>query len=254
MLILHRITPFVIAFVVALGIAAPFWLPLPAFISLAVSLVAAGALLSRLGKWEFATARFWFFVGSPFLLIFSCDALVLFLESDVLKATIGLVTALLVFFFCEHLFTYLHLPAAYRVRAIEHASLVMNIVTFFFAVTSLYGFRLFLSAPLWALATACFIVALFLFSSTLWTCKVERARLLPYALGGAVLSTEMFSVLSYLPSGFFTNAALLSILFYLYLGLSRAFVLGKWSSAVLRRYVAISALLVTVVVGTATWE
>ncbi len=254
MLVVHRVTPFFSALAVALGMAAPLWVPVHPVVSLGIALIIAFCLLSHLGGWKFQEPRFWFLMGSPFMLVCSSYTLALFLENDLLKMGLGAVTALLVFFFAEHLFTFLHLSAAYQMRAIEHVSLVVNVVSFFFASASLFGFRLFLSLPLLLLAPVCFLASLFLLASTLWICKVERHRLLPYAFGGALMSTEFFVAMSFLPSGFFTNAALLSIFFYLYLGLSRASVLQKLSPVVMRRYLAVSIFLVIVVVSTARWD
>jgi hypothetical protein len=117
----------------------------------------------------------------------------------------------------------------------------------------LYGFRLFLALPLWLLVPAAFALTGFLVASTLWVCKIERAKLLPYAFGGALILTELFLALTYLPTGFFTNGALLAVFFYAYLGISRAHVLQKLSPLVAKRYVGASLGLAVIILSTAKW-
>lgn len=253
MLVIHRLTPFLLAVLAALGIALPLWIPVVPLFFLAIAAAGVVALLWHLAGFRFREPERWFLVGIPAALVVSAYAVALFLESDASKLALATTVALLVFFFAEHLFAFLHLPAAYQLHALEHVSLVVNAVTMFFAATSLFGLRLFLSLPLWVLSAACFVVSLFLLAATFWVCKVGTNRLRPYALGGALMLTELFLAMSFLPTGFFTNAALLTIFFYLYLGISRAHVLSKLSRPVARRYASVSIFLTILILATARW-
>ena len=75
----------------------------------------------------------------------------------------------------------------------------------------------------------------------------------PYALATAVLITELFAAISFLPTGFYTNAAFLTLAVYVLLGLSRADALHKLSKEVLRRYLTLFLVLTTIIALTSQW-
>lgn len=253
MLILHRFTPITVGLVVAAGLFGIVAFPSLALALMPATFVLAFVLLGRLARWQVRDLHFWVLVGTPMLLIGSSLILLLFLESASAKAALAAITALLVFFFSEHLFTYVHLPATYHLNAIEHLSLVMNLVSLFFLSCSLYGFRLFLQFPLVGLIAIFFLAVLFILASTFWVCKLEKEQLIPYAFGGAAIATELFLAISYLPSGYAPNASLLTIAVYVYLGVTRAHMLRKLSPVVLRRYVGGACVLAAGIIFTAHW-
>ncbi len=253
MLILHRFTPFTIALAAAAGFFSILVFPSFALLLMPLTIVAAFLLLARLARWQMRDVHVWVLIGTPLLLLVSAMSMLLFLESDLTKIVLAVSTTLLMFFFSEHLFTYLHLPATYQLNAIEHVSLVMNLVSLFFLSGALFGFRLFLQFPLYGLISVFFLAVLFILSSTLWVCKIEADRLMPYALGGSLIATELFLALAYLPSGYAPNAALLTLSVYLYLGITRAHFLQKLSPLVVRRYAMVAVALAAGVVVTSHW-
>lgn len=253
MLILHRITPLLIGVTIGLGVAALLAVSMNPLPIIGATLAITFLLLARLNKWQVTKAPFWMLIGIPFLLTASSFTFMLFLESQSETVALGLLTALLVFFFCEHLFTYVHLPAAYQTYAIEYLALMLNIVSVFVLASSAYAFRLFLHTPLYILLSGFFIVALFVFVSTLWVSKIEKEQVRAFSVCGAVILTELFAVMSFLPTGFLTNAAILTVFLYTFLGISRAHVAKKLSRRVLVRYLATTSVLIAVVFGTAQW-
>lgn len=253
MLILHRITPLAIGVTIGLGVAALLAVSVNPWAIIGATLVMTFLLLGRLVNWQVTKVSFWMLVGIPFLLTASSFTFMLFLESRPQTVILGLVTALLVFFFCEHLFTYVHVPAAYQTYAIEYLALTLNVVTVFVLASSAYAFRLFLQTPLPALVSCFFAAVLFVFVSTLWVSKIEKERVRAFSVCGAVILTEIFAVMAFLPTGFLTNAAVLTVFLYTFLGVSRAQVAKKLSRGVLMRYLVTASVLVAVILGTAKW-
>ncbi len=260
MILLQRIVPFFTGLAAAAGfgllmLSSPGLPPLihPA-IPVSASVLAVGLLIGRLSGWQVRSFQFWNLVGVPLTFIASGFGLFLFLEQPVERLTLGIVVSLFVFFFAEHVFTYMYLPAAYPAYAIEHLSLVLNVLSIFFAGAAGFGTRLFLQAPLYVLAPGFFLLALFIVYGTLWVSKVESRAAFPYAFAGALLMTELFSVVSFLPTGLYTDAAVLTLCLYLFLGVTRAHFLDKLSRTVVRRYLFTGAALVAAVFGTAQWK
>ena len=255
MIIIHRVTPFFIGLASALGFATVLvfrWNPLAV---MAVTIVAVGLLFARLVGFLPKTFQFWMLVGTPVLFLVSSFGLLLFLENATAAVSLAVFVSLFAFFFAEHVFSYVHLPAQYETYAIEHLSLVLNVASVFFVSVVAFGTRIFLTAyaPLWLLSALFFAVSLFVIFGTLWASKVDLAKARLYALCGALLVTEIFLTVTYLPTGFYTNAALIALTAYLFLGLTRARFVESLSKSTARRYAITGAILLLVILGSARW-
>jgi len=253
MLVFLRTFPILIGLTIALGAMALFWFPAALFWVIGISLLVLFFLLSRLVDWKFKKLDTWALIGIPFLLAVSSFSLLLFVEGQNMKIIIISLATFLVWLFAENLFTYLHLPKAYQVNALEYLAMVVNVLSVYFFTTALFAVRLFLSLPLW-LVVPVFVVLIFVaIATTLWACKISKERLLPYALGGTGLATELFVVFTLLPSGFFPNATLLTLFFYLFLGIVRAQLLNKLNKAVIKRYFLAVVLITILTIWTSRW-
>jgi len=255
MILIHRVTPFLIGLTSALGFATIFvhrWNPLALMF---VTVLAVAALFARLVGFFPKTFQFWMLLGTPVLFLVSSFGLLLFMENFTAQIALAAVVSAFLLFFAEHVFSYVHLPANYETYAIEHLSLVLNVASVFFVSVVAFGTRVFLTAyaPLWMLSVLFFVVSLFVIFGTLWASKVdpEKARL--YAVCGALLVTEIFLTVTYLPTGFYTNAALIALTAYLFLGLTRARFVESLSRSTVRRYVMTGVVLLVTILGTARW-
>jgi len=253
MIILHKISTFLAGIIVAVGFALMIYFP---FLSLGVIpavLLLLFVLLARLNDWQIQTYRFWNFVGTPIIFAFSGLVLFLFFEGSTEKALMGLVAAFGVFLFTEHQFAYLHTPPLYKPYSLENLSLVLNVLTVFWLAAASYGLMIFLHVPLVLTGLAFFILNIFVVYNMLWISKVEHSRALAYALGGAVILTEMYLAVAYLPISFYVSATVISVFFYVYQGLCRAHLLDKLTKSIMLRYVTLGSGIVLLVLSTAKW-
>ncbi len=253
MILIHRLTPFLLVLLVALGFASILYSWLPVILTPVITVVLFSLLLGRLLSWDIHSFQFWHFLGTPVLYLLSAFFALLFFEERGLIWALGGVSVFLIFLFSEFVFEFVHLPTKYQPNSLEYVSLILNILTIFFASTVGFGLRLLLNTPLVLLGIIFFALSLFLIYSTLWVSKVEFVRAKPYAIAGSILTTELFLALSYLPSGFYSNAAIITILFYAFLGLTRGQATHKLSKTVLRRYLLISLVLLIMIVATSKW-
>jgi len=252
-ILLHRLTPFVIAASVfggftALTLAPLAWLPYAIACFVLVPL-----LLGRLLLWEFRRPAFWVFLGTPSLLLISSVIFFLFLESDPAKWFLASIVTLAVGFYAENLFTFYHMPNAYQAYALEYLSLVLYVASGFFFTSGAYASQLFLLLPMWIPAIAVLIAVFLATIAVFWVSKVGFETGLVYAIAGAVVMAELYIALSTLPTSFVTNAATFSVFLYLFLVLSRAQVLDTLHRKMAIRYIATAATLLAVILGTATW-
>ncbi|MCR4312055.1 MAG: hypothetical protein NUV56_02100 [Candidatus Uhrbacteria bacterium] len=253
MILLHRLTPFVIAGSVFGGFAALTLAPLARLPYAVVCFVLVPILLGRLLLWEFRRPAFWVFMGTPCLLLLSSIIFFLFLESESAKWFLTSIVTLAVGLYAENLFTFYHMPSGYQAYALEYLSLVLYVGSGFFFTSGAYASQLFLLLPMWIPAIAVLVAVFLATIAVFWVSKVGFETGLIYAIAGALVMAELYVALSTLPTSFVTNAATFSVFLYLFLLLSRAQVLDSFNRKIALRYIISAALLLGVILGTATW-
>lgn len=254
-ILLHRITAILIGLT---ALAMSILLIHPA-VSLPIAwvVVFVGAILlmlARMLNFEFRSITFWIFLGTPLFFIVSGLFFFLFLESwpPMILLFGGLTLGL--WLYAENLFTFYHLPSSYQAYALEYLSFILFLLGMFYYASGAYAAQLFLLLPLWVPALAMFWFTLFAIAGVLWVSKIPPQIGAKFAWIGSILLVQVFLALSFLPISFFVSAALFTLAFYLYLGLSRIHLLDKLSDTVLRRYLAIGAALSLTLLLTATWS
>ena len=196
---------------------------------------------------------FWHFLFTPLLLFISCGLFFLFLENFQAMVVLGGVLGVLELIYGEHLFYYFHQPSEYRVYTIERVSLILSVVTTFLLSSALFGLLILVHVPLWMLAPAFFLFATFMVYSTLWVSKVDSDRSSSYSLVGGLLLTQIFIALSFLPVAHTTNAALLAVFLYFFLGMSRADFMKRLTRRVFLRYLFFTVIVLTIILVTTKW-
>lgn len=232
-------------------IATPVSMPL----AVVLWFVAVPLLLGRLLLWEVRRPAFWVFLLMPMFLVAAAFLFMLFLETLQAKSVLVLVVTLAVALYSENLFTFYHLPSSYQAYSLEYLTLVMAVLGAFFYASGANAANAFLSyyVPLWIPGILTFFVVLSLTLAMFWVSKVGFETGRRYAVAGAVVLTELYIVMAFLPTSFLTTAAAFSAMLYCYLGLMRAHVLERLSKTVVRRYAVISLLMLAVIFGTAQW-
>ncbi|MFH1631705.1 MAG: hypothetical protein ABIA47_01610 [bacterium] len=253
MILLHRISTFALAAIIAAGFGVLIYYPDFFFHIIIIWAVVIFFLLARLLQWDFKNFSFWVFFGTPTFFLASSIFFFLFLEQEYAKFVLALIVTAGFWLYVESLFTFYHLPAAYQAYSLEYLSLVMYILSGFFFTSAAYGAQLFLQLPVWIPAIAVFLVSIFATVSVFWASKIGSRVGIRFALVVSIIISELYIALAMLPTSFLTNAAVFAIAMYLLLGLSRAHVLDKLSKRVLKHYLLIGIILLLMVFGTARW-
>jgi hypothetical protein len=252
-ILLHRLTPFVISLLAALGFGLLILDPLELSLPAVVCFVLIPCLFGRLLLWEFRRPAFWVFLGTPTLLLLSALMFFLIIESNVGAWTMAITITLGLGLYAENLFTFYHLPSAYQAYSLEFLSLMCYMISAFFFTGSTYMAQLFLELPLWIPAIATFLIVLLATVAVFWVSKIGFETGIIFAVTGAILMTELYIALSMLPTSFVTHAAAFTVIWYVYLGVARAHVLEKLTPGIIRRYVVVGCMLLALIFGTATW-
>ncbi len=255
MILLHRLTPFALALALGAGFALLILRPSALWVAVALLGIVAPLLLARLLLFDVRRPAFWVFLGVPCFCIAAAVFFFLFLESSTAKWLLAGTVVVVNGLYAENLFAFYHLPSSYQAYSLEYLSLVIAVIASFFFASGGYAANMFLQefAPIWMSAVVVFFATLFLTVAMFWVSKVGFETGRRYAFAGAVLMTELYVVLSFLPTSFITDAAVFALLFYCYLGFMRAHVLERLSRKVILRYAWSGCTLLLVVLGTAQW-
>ncbi|MDA1038272.1 MAG: hypothetical protein O2877_01120, partial [bacterium] len=251
MLVFNRLISWVLAILTVGSFVLVMKFPTAAIGIIGVFLLLTAFFYTQLIELNKKTYDFWNFLLTPFLLMVSGSAFYLFLENTMDKYVLIGGLAFLSFIYAEHLFYFFHLPSRYRVYTLERLSIVFYVVTTFLLSSVLFGLLLLVNIPLWVVAPIFFLLSVFLTYSTLWVSKIDRERAFPYAIAGALLLTELFVAISFLPTGHMTSSALITVFLYVFLGFTRAHLLGRLTRTVLLRYLVFTAVVLLVILATA---
>ncbi len=253
MILLHRITPFVIATVFATGMLFVSYHPMSAVWILTIVTVLALSLFFRLAGARFREKEFWGLVAIPTLHILATVLLFMLADDTAIRFLVILLGAGVAYFYAENLFTYLHLPGAYQAYSLQNSGGIMAVVTLFFLAAGGHALYSFARIPLYLFAISFAVLCFTLTLSALWISKVPLQRAAVYALAAAVIFAELLVVITYLPTMYITDGALVAVLYYMYLGLSRANLSSKLSKTVVRRYITVGTLMILAILLTAQW-
>ncbi len=253
MILIRRTIPFFLGALCALLLyATTVWTGAVAFLTIVTAGV-AGALVGGLSGYGKDLEGWWHVALTPVVFVVSCATFLLFMEPLWVAIALPMIAGAFLFFFGEHLFRFIHTPSLYQPYALEHTSLVLHIASIYFLSTTFFGLQTFLQTPVWLLALFFFLVATALTYETLWVSKIRDASALKVALILGLVFTEFFVSFSLLPTSFFVNAAVTSVLFYTIIGMMRASLLQKLSRGVLRRYLLVGCVLSLLLLLTAQW-
>ena len=253
MILFYRLSSFAVVLILALGFGSLFLGWNHPYVAVALSVGFTALVLARLLGWHVSTFQFWHLLGTPVLFLFSSFGPFFLLEHVWAKTVLAAIVVLFLFLFVEHVFSFTHLPMNYQPFTLEYLSQLLHILSVFFLAVLGFGLGLFLQTPLWFLSILFFFILFFIVYGTLWAGKIDPERARPYAFAGALLTTELFASLSFLPVGFYSNAAFLALGVYIFLGLSRAHALHKFSKEVLKRYLILFFFLSVMIAVTSQW-
>ncbi|MBI2472955.1 hypothetical protein HYV70_00155 [Candidatus Uhrbacteria bacterium] len=253
MILFYRLSSFVATFIAAFGFLALFLGWNHPYVAVFLSTFFIAIVLARLLGWHVRTFQFWHLLGTPTLFFISSFGPFFLLEHLLAKVVLAVLVIFFLFLFVEHVFSFTYLPMNYQPFTLEYLSQLLHILSVFFLSTLGFGLSLFLHTPLWFISLIFFFILFFIVYGTLWAGKVDPERARPYAFAGALLTTELFASLSFLPTGFYSNATFLALGVYVFLGLSRAHALHKLSREVLKRYLVLFFFLTVIIVVTSQW-
>jgi hypothetical protein len=208
--------------------------------------------------WEFAkrklNKRFFNFLIAPLIFFLSSFSFLLFVENALVYRIAAIGSAFLLFLFLDQVLNYFYFSFKYQPYTLESFSFYTNIFAVFFLSTSLFSALIFLHYNRFLIAAIGLLFIGLMAYQIFWVNKISWAKSHLFVFIIPLCLTELFLAISYLPTSFFVNAFLISILFYLMIGLSRQFLLETINRKNVIYYLSISAAAIVAILATAQWS
>lgn len=249
----HRLTSFLHLFLVALGFLLLIADLGPTLLVLALMILASLALFARLIGFEWRRFAFWVFLTIPMFFLLSASLYFLFIEEIWLMWAVAMIATVGTWLFSENLYAFYHAPKKYQPYSLEYLSLALGVLAIFFFSAAAYGSQLFLQLQVWMPALAIFLFGSALIVAIFWVSKIDHSLSIRYGIMGALILTELYVVLSFLPVSYLVSAVTLSAMLYSFIGIARAELLDKLTKPVLRRYILLGSVSLLAIFLTATW-
>jgi len=199
------------------------------------------------------TQTFWLLLISPFLLTLTGFFFLSILTSNPLKYLLGGVIAVIFYWFLRNVVQFAYEDQRYQPYAIENISTYANIVTVFFAASTLASLVFYLRISHFILLAASLVLFTLLILQMLWVHKIKIREHIGYLIILPIIFSQVLWATFWLPTNFFIAGMLLALSYYAATNLARHHLLGHLESFVVRRYLIIAIVGVLLTLTTAQW-
>jgi len=159
----------------------------------------------------------------PFIFISWLSAFVIFLYSDqpyVVWPIIILIPAIN-WVWLESLYLYWQRPEFYQPYSLQRIANYFYLLEIFLFITAVIGLQILMQVPIWMILILAVLVLFYIQYDYLLLHQLDKIESLIISLLGTILAGELYLVLNLLPTHFFMYGILISIFFYLWLGIGK---------------------------------
>lgn len=254
MILINRLIPFLCPLFVFISFEIIFKKPIFVYwLFTFLIIIVVTSVWKLIGKGLITITARWNFLITPLFLVLGGLLFVFFLENKIFKHLLVVFLVFLLGLFLETMFVYIYRHEKYQVNSLENISSYINLISSLFFYSSFFGLLIFLNIPFWLIALLTLIITFFLSHQTMWVNKIVSVRSWLYILVICLILCELAWVLSFLPISFYVRGAVLSVIYYLVIGISRFHLLGILDVKVIRRHLIISLIVLILILGTARW-
>lgn len=221
---------FFLAVILVLGHLQPSWLlklskvnrftlsQIVAIALISVIVLLASLILIGIGNPLASRLRF-----APFLLISWLSTLVIFLFSDqafVIWPLIIIITALN-WIWLESLYLFWQRSRYYQPYSLQRIANYAYLIELFLFITAVIGIQTLLQVPLWQMLLLIMAVSIGIQYDFFLLHKLDKKESLIIALIGSIMAGELYLVLNLLPTHFYMYGIVISLFFYIWLGICK---------------------------------
>lgn len=200
--------------------------------------------------------RFFNTMISPFLFVLGAVLFYIFLVPQVnwFKHLYIIFVSGLLLVFLYNLNELLFRPSIRRLFALENLSSHFNLLAVFLLFSSFYTFMFFPTLIFWLTEVLVIVVVILLMYHNFWSNKIVDPKRRFFILVTALVMAQTYLVLSFLPTGFYVNGIILTVLYYLMSEISRVYLLEKLTAKFVRTKLVISVVILVLIFLTTRWS
>ncbi len=252
-LFLKRISVFFCPLLTFLGLELLFYNIKLIYILLIVVSIVLIVFLKFLIDGKFISQEFWWLAILPLLLFYDTVSFLFLIGSDFIRHIVIVIFVLILMLYLENIFLYFHRPIKYKPFSLENLSAFLIILVFFLTAINLNAFYIFLSLPLWLISLILLTITCLLLCQAFWINKIKNNFKFVYLIIINIIILELFWALAFLPTNFYVNGIILTILFYFIWGIFKIKLVSKLEKKNIWRYLIISSILLILVIITSPW-
>lgn len=198
--------------------------------------------------------NFWHFLILPLLTTISAWLCLMFISNVVYFHLVSVGVGLLLYFLINQYYLYFYVPFKYQPYSLESLSLYVSIIAGLFFAIACFGSLILLQIPKYWLVLALVIFFALLTYQYFWINKYTWNKNWPFVLVIVLILVETFGAVSYLPTGYFVNSLMLSVVYYLTISLSKLSLSENLSRKKVLEFLIVSGLCLAFVLISARWE
>lgn len=224
------------------------WFILPVLAALIIFL-----LILKLFNWQFRQKEFYIFLSTTLILIISTFLFVFFMDSPSIRLATIIIISILIGFYLNNIFLFLYSPQSYPPYSLENITTYFNMVSFFFLMSSFFSLAILLGISILLLLIPTFVITVVLTLLTQMVNKVDLAKTRFFLSILSLTMVELFWAIHYLPTNFFINGVVLTIIYYMFMVLGLDYLTGKIEKTVVKRTLLIGCFMIILILVFAQW-
>ena len=250
---LFRLIPYLLAaFTIGLFISIAIAPTLFAWFLLIFLIILGYTLWELLGR-KLRNLDFWGSFGLLAALTGGSMGLFLTLEGNLQRVGLAVITSIFIGVFVEYLYRWFYGDGSVPATALVVITTLVELGTIFSVSATFIGLLTFLRAPpLWMLAPLFAVIVAAIGLVGQWHRGVVKANAWGACIVG-LISGELFAAASYLPTDYLVDAIVITIAWYVCIGMMRMYEFGTFSRRSVYRYLALATSSVLLVAITARW-
>lgn len=192
-------------------------------------------------------------ISLPTLFVFGSVFVSFFIVNKLIVHLLFLVDLIFLYYYFKMLYYYFLGFNLYQKVNMEYLSTYGNFVAFYFMAVSFFGLQLFLDIAVWKLIIFLATVVFLIVFQTSWAGEIDKKTSFFYGLLLSLIMLELAWGISFLTLSYYILGLILTISFYVLIGLIRFYLFGNLNKEKVKMYLIFGLISVSIALLTARW-
>ena len=193
------------------------------------------------------------FLILPLLFSLSSWLFLIFIVEAMFFHVVVVLSSLVLYFLIHQYYLYFYIPFRYQPYSLESMSLYISLLSAFFLFSAGFGGLILLQLNVWLLSLVLFLSMSLITYQYFWINKFDVSKNWLFVLIVVLSLVEIFVAVSFLPTGYYVNGFILTIPFYVMLGLSKHYLTETFNKKRIFSFLLVGGLCLLAVLISAQW-